>query len=303
MRDSAAYPMTNTRSSATSILLCVRGPANDDGWNEAAYRAAAHVRLGGIHIDIVQALPSQIDGWTAVVGHGMDFERQIEQAALKHNDIRFLLTDDSGSERTSLPNLWYVDWRWDEGAFLAGLLASYLSESGIVAVLGGNPCCTQHRAVMGFVRGARHDRGTTTVLTAQTGSFDDADRGFRLANALFDEGVDVLLHTADACGRGAIRAAQGRDRRVVGFLNADDPTHGCVVGFVATDVERAMRSLLAEIVKGGSQSRIVRCGLASGHQRFELASSVSKATRLRIDEVAAMIVAGKVLIRPREVDP
>ena len=76
--------------------------------------------------------------------------------------------------------------------------------------------------MIAFVNGARFERRDLTVLTAQAGRFDDEERGARLACSMFDEGVDVLLHTADLTGRGAIRTAERRERTVIGFMNQDD---------------------------------------------------------------------------------
>ena len=260
------------------------------------------MRAQHLRVEITDTLPDRLDGkWTAVVGHGMDFAPQIERAAKTHAGVHFLLTDDSGpSARMSFPNLCYVDWRWDEGAFLAGLLASHLTNSGTVGVLGGNPCSTQEYAMAGFVRGARFDRDDIVVLTAQSGSFHDVDRGFRLASAIFNEGADVLLHTANSCGRGAIKAAECSDRTMIGFLNEDDRAHSCVAAFIATDVEGALVSLLSAIASGQLLAGVVACGLASGYQQFELIRVVPDPVRRRIEELTTMITTGRLRIRAPE---
>lgn len=283
-----------------SILFGVRGDPNDGGWCEAAHRAAAAVReRTGCRIEITETLPERPGAeWSAVVGHGTDFAGGIVRAARDTPDVTFLLTDYIGEDiRAPLPNLCCVDWHWDEGAYLAGVLASQLSCSGKIGVLGGAACRTQYLATAGFVRGASRNAAGLEILTALAGSFDDPERGFRLANALFDEGVDVLLHTADSTGRGAIRAASGRDRRMIGFLNHDDSERDCVAAVISTDVGGLVAALLDELAAGERPATVVPAGFASGRQRLDSLRGVPDPIRQQIDEISAMLVAGSLRVR------
>jgi basic membrane lipoprotein Med (substrate-binding protein (PBP1-ABC) superfamily) len=281
------------------ILLCVRGRVDDRGWCEAAHRAAAEISNCGRQVVIKEALPEQVNGqWSAIVGHGMEFAADILSAARANPDIPCALTDFVDLHETgSMANLCCIDWQWDEGAFLAGVMASQLSASGMVGVLGGTPCRTQHLAMVAFVNGARRERANVTVLTMQAGSFDDEDRGMRLAESMFDEGVDVLLHTADSTGRGAIRAAQRCGRTMIGFMNQDDLAHDCVAGFISTDVKGVVASLLEDITTDRFRPGVVKCGLASGKQKFDILRDIPQSMRYRIDEVASLIAKQELRIR------
>jgi basic membrane lipoprotein Med (substrate-binding protein (PBP1-ABC) superfamily) len=120
---------------------------------------------------------------------------------------------------------------------------------------------------------------------------------------MFDEGVDVLLHTADSTGRGAIRAAERRDRTVIGFMNRDDPSHACVKALISTDVEIVVTSLLQDIVAGRFRSGVIACGLASDRQRFDMFEGVGAATKGRVDELAGLIAGGRLSVRAAEIAP
>ncbi len=285
---------------SASILFGVRGDPGDDGWCEAAHRAAETVRREmDCRIEITETLPDRVGSeWTAVVGHGTEFAQEIVALADANPEVGFLLTDYLGpAVCAARPNLGCVDWQWDEGAFLAGVLASRLSTSGKVAVLGGTACRTQYLAMAGFVRGAALDGPGVEVLTALAGSFGDPGRGFHLANAFFDAGVDVLLHTADSTGRGAIRAAAERGRTMVGFLNRDDREHPCVAAVISTDVERLVAGLLARLARGERLAGVTGGGLASGRQRFELTAAVPEQVCRRIAEVAEGLAGGTLVAR------
>ena len=132
-------PATRASVRPASILFGVRGDPGDDGWCEAAHRAADAVREEtGCRIEIAETLPDRIGSeWTAVVGHGTEFAAEIVALAAATPDVGFLLTDYLGpAVCAARPNLGCVDWRWDEVAFLAGVLASRLSSSGRVGFLG-----------------------------------------------------------------------------------------------------------------------------------------------------------------------
>jgi len=281
-----------------SILIGINGRPDDGGWCEAAYRALSRVDALCGRVKVVERFPETIDGeWSAVIGHGMTFAGPLLKAAKANPDIPFILTDDLDHDETPPPNLTRVDWRWDEGSFLAGVLASRLSKTGTVGFLGGDPCRTQHLAMTAFVRGARDARRDAVVLTALAGSFDNPARGFHLANAFFDEGVDVLLHTADSTGRGAIRAAEVRGRRMIGFLNRDDAEHDCVAATIETDVEGVMTLLLEGLASGRAVSGVVACGLGSGHQRFKIADSVADSVRRHLQGLVSLIADKQLRVR------
>lgn len=278
------------------ILFGVRGNNQDGAWCEAAHRAATTVRLEtGCHIEITDTLPRQLScDWTAVVGHGAEFASELVELAEQASHINFVLTDYLSSER---PNVGCVDWQWDEGAFLAGVLASRLSTSGKVGILGGAACRTQYLAMAGFVRGASLECREVEILTALAGSFGDPERGFHFANAFFDAGIDVLLHTADSTGRGAIRAAADRGRTMIGFLNRDDADHDCVAAVISTDVEGLVTSLLRRIVRGERLVGVTPAGHTSGRQRFNLAATVPEPVRRRIDEFVEQLSGGSLSTR------
>ena len=83
-------------------------------------------------------MPKRILGeWSAVVGHGTECASDLLSVAIANPGVPCALTDqiDASSAR-GLKNLHCVDWRWDEGAFLAGVLASQISSTRVVGVLG-----------------------------------------------------------------------------------------------------------------------------------------------------------------------
>jgi basic membrane lipoprotein Med (substrate-binding protein (PBP1-ABC) superfamily) len=285
---------------AAPILLGVRGRADDGGWCEAAHLAARQVSASGARAVVTaDSLPENAGGkWSALVGHGMEFADAILHAARANPGLPCALTDyiDRG-KLDPLDNLCCIDWLWDEGAFLAGVLASHLTQTRVVGVLGGTPCRTQHLAMAGFVNGARFDGREISILTVQAGSFDDEERGARLANSMFDEGVDVLLHTADSTGRGAIRSARRRGRKVIGFMNDDDLAQDCVAGFISTDVRGAVSSLLADIAAERFRPGVMECGLSSGRQRFEMPRDLPGTVRSRVDEMIALIAGNALCVR------
>jgi len=237
-------------------------------------------------------------GVSALFGHGMDFADDLLHTARSNPRLPCILTDTLADRIDAVhPNLCTIDWHWDEGAFVAGVLAAQLSETGTVGFLGGAPCRTQDLAMSAFVRGARFERRDIHTVALQAGSFDNEERGGRLAAAMFCEGVDVLLHTADSTGRGAIRAAQDHGRTMIGFMNRDDRDHSCVAAIIGTDVQGAITELIADVVGGRFRSGVIDCGFTSGRETIDLSRRVPDVMRLRVNEVIAKITEGGLRVR------
>jgi basic membrane protein A len=280
------------------VLVLVPGNPWDGSWSEAATRAAQRAQSSKLDCSVLQSLQPEIEpGWDLVLGHGTDYGLLLADAAKRLPHTRFVVTDDVDRrlENAVADNLTYVDWRWDEGAFLAGILASLSSRSGRIAYLGGVPVLTQRRALAGFVRGATAEASDVTILGAFAGTFHDSELGRRLGGALLDEGADVLFHTADRSGSGAIQAVQSRGAQAIGFMNSGESDYECMIGYLRTDVEGALLSVILRSQGARAMPRLIPFGFASGYQTFWVRPGTANEDRLR--SVEAAIRDGRMAVR------
>lgn len=278
-----------------SVLVCLSGPANDKSWSEAAARGAEAALGGNAKYRIVESLAPDFGDWSVVLGHGIEYEKLLARAASEFPEKTFVLSDDPGpGNRAEQTNISYVDWQWGQATYLGGVLAARLSRSARVGFIAGTPVLTQRRTFAGFRAGVEAANQDVAVLGAYAGAFEDRGRGKRLASALLNEGVDVIAHTADTTGAGAMDAVEDADKLGIGFLNVGEGERRAVAGFIESDIQNCIRHILTTILSGREPPAVFEFGLASGFLRFKSNTSLVPADVIsEIDLLQEQIVASE----------
>ena len=252
-----------------SVLVCLPGAADDASWSEAAARGAEAALTGHEEYRIVESLTPDFGDWSVILGHGIVYEELLARGASEFPERTFVLSDDPGRDhRARSANISYIDWQWGQATYLGGVLAARLARSARVGFIAGTPVLTQRRAFSGFRAGAEAINEDIEVLGAYAGTFDDRERGRRLASALLNEGVDVIAHTADITGAGAIDAVEDAGKLGIGFLNRGEGERRVIAGFIESDIQDCIEHVLTTILKGAEPPAVFEFGLASGFLRF-----------------------------------
>lgn len=101
-----------------------------------------------------------------------------------------------------------VQFREDQGGFMAGVLAASLSESGVIGVVGGREDVPPVvRFVNAYETGAKSVNPDIQVLSVYNESFTAPDKGASDAAQFIGEGADVVFGAGGQTGSGAIAAA------------------------------------------------------------------------------------------------
>ncbi len=115
------------------------------------------------------------------------------------------------------PNLIGLQFREDEGGFLAGALAGMMTESGVVAMVAGEPIPPVERFVNGYRYGVQYTNPKAEVLQVYGPSFVAAEFGRATAQDwVINEGVDVLFGAGGITGSSAIFEAASLGAWVIG---------------------------------------------------------------------------------------
>lgn len=260
---------SSVASGQRSVLVCLPGSVNDKSWSEAAARGAEAALHDRVEYAIVESLAPDFGNWSVVLGHGIAYEKLLSRAASEFPDKTFVVSDDPGlGNRSEQANISYVDWRWGQATYLGGVLAARLSKSARVGFIAGAPVPTQRRTFSGFVAGAEATNQDIEVLGTCAGTFEDRGSGKRLAAALLNEGVDVIAHTADITGAGAIDAVEEADKIGIGFLNNGERERRVVAGFIESDIGNAIQHILTTVLSEAETPAVFEFGLGSGFLRF-----------------------------------
>lgn len=180
----------------------------------------------------------------------------------------------TGDELGIPANYSALEFRVEEGAYLAGVLAAAASRDDRLGVISGGPECIEcNRYIQGFVNGAHSVKPDIDVEIAYLADDEIAGFGDPVSAETFTRAFidvyqpDVLLPVARGASMGMIKAACEAGILAVGTdidVSAVDPSLAdCVLTSVTRDMTRAVSESMHAFANGSSL-RVVSYGLADG---------------------------------------
>lgn len=189
-------------------------------------------------------------GAEIIVANGSEPAQFIPEYSSKYPDKYFLVND---YPIGNLPNVASTVFAQQEGSYLVGLLAAYLTTTGSIGFIGGVDIPVIRSFRDGYIQGAKSvssDVSVSVVLLSSAGDysgFNSPTRGFNLAMDMYDQGIDIIFSVAGLTGNGVIQAAQQKRKLVIG-VDADQDH--MAKGFVLTSMmKRLDLSTYTEITK------------------------------------------------------
>ena len=287
------------------VALLTPGAITDQAWNGGAYKGLERIRdsLGAKISHVQTRTPAEFDenfrlygeqGYTLVVGHGFEYQDAATRVAPEFPKTTYVTT--SGN-RTGA-NLAGLEFAFEDGSYLAGMLAGATTKTGKIGAIGGQEIPPVRRSFYAFEQGAKAVNPTVEVVTAYVGNCDDAAAGKEQALAQIARGVDVIFQNADAAGLGIFQAAKENPNVRVFGANADQNgvAPDVTLASVVIDLPHALL-LVAKELKGGTFTpRVISLGLKDDVVKLvlnpTLAPTIPAATKAAIDSVTKLIVAG-----------
>jgi basic membrane protein A len=132
-------------------------------------------------------------------------------AAVANPDIKFIGIDQN-TATDETPNFHGVTFAEAEPAYLVGMVAATISESGVIGAIGGANVPAVVRLRDGYYNGALAANPDIQVLYQEANpdpaiGFNDPERGSEIASQMIDLGADVIFQIAANTGVGALEAA------------------------------------------------------------------------------------------------
>jgi len=205
------------------VALILPGRADDVSWNQASFEGmnlaveeledtiAVELTVVEQVYDPVDIEPALLDyaqqGYDLIVGHGFQFMEPIIKVAEDYPDVNFAI----GTGFKLAPNVGVYDVKLEQGGYVMGLIAGYLTESNIVGVVGGVDVSEIHRGHVAFVLGAEAINEDVTVLNNFIGDFNDVPAAKEAALSQISAGADILWQSGDGVGQGVLSACEEED--------------------------------------------------------------------------------------------
>ena len=249
----------------------VASPEKDQIVVFAAYATSVEEPWDGvIHTALLAA---QSEGriqysWKDAVGYAGDMERILREAAGSDNPPQIIFGDAFGNEEAvravaaqypkiafvfgsglgpAEPNFSVFDNWVHEPAYLSGLVAGKLTQSGVVGVVAGFPVPEVNRIVNAFIEGAREVNPDVKVKVEFINSWFDPPAAKQVAEAQIAAGADMIF----AERFGAHEAAQ--EKGLLAFGNMSDQNElapDTIVTGPVWHMEPTVNYIIAQVTAG-----------------------------------------------------
>lgn len=141
-----------------------------------------------------------------IFGVGFDFEEAMLEIAEQRPETKLSIIDGE----VDAPNVASVLFKDNEGAFLAGVVAANMTETGKVGFIGGVESPVIERFESGFRAGVAAVDPDIEVDIQYAGAYDQAEVGKTTANKMYSSDIDIIFHSAGATGNGVFSEAKER---------------------------------------------------------------------------------------------
>lgn len=242
------------------VAIILPGETTDQGFNKTGEQTIALLKDEfGADATLTESVnpAQQLDvyrqyaqqGYDLVVGWGGQFSDGAVAAAEEFPDTKFLVVS-SGVENGS--NLASYDTALEDWHFVAGYLMAKLSKTGVVGQVSGQCFASTASGQNGTRDGAKYANPDVTWLATYTGDFEDPTKAQQAAQAMIDQGADVLATNLNQGVFGVVQAAKANSgvRVVTEWLDNSATAPEVIISSVNKSYARFVGVKVKQIIDG-----------------------------------------------------
>ncbi len=207
------------------------------------------------------------DGYDLVIAHGAQYGTSLFEIAPDFPETSFAwgTTTNTGADE-GVTNVFAYEPRAEQGGYVSGVVATYLTESGIIGLVGPVDAGDAKLHVDGFLAGVKDTDPDIQVNVSFTGSFGDTALAAEAANTQIAAGADVLTGSSQQVV-GAIGVASENGVPWLG-IQADQSPAGpdVVVVTVLYDWVPTLLDMITANQAGEYGGRVLQLTLENGGQ-------------------------------------
>ena len=285
---------------------------NDAGWagvqkavDELGVEAA--YLMSNEQADYVSNLTLAAQQADAVVAMGFLMIDAVGQVARAHPETKFIFVD---GEVTG-DNVASFDFKAQEGAFLAGIIAAMTTHTGKVGCVLGMDIPPVRAYEVGYRAGIKAvnqwENKSVAYLSATIGDFNNPSRGKALAQGLIGQGCDIVMQLAGNSGLGVIEAVKEAEGRVFAIgvdLDQDNLAPGKVLVSVLKRIDVAVFGAISDAKQGHFAPGHHLLGIAEGGMGLSemryTRDAVPEKGHQYIDMAADKLAGGTTISAPME---
>lgn len=206
-----------------------------------------------------------------VISYG--FEEELKEIAVKFPNKIWVNIDTVVQDEKGIISS--VDYREEEGAFLAGAVAAMvttmtqlpgINPQKIIGAVGGDDDIVIRSFVYGYEQGAKYIDPEVQVKVIYVGTWDDPAKGKQAALQLYAQGADVVFQIAALTGFGVLQAAQEVGKYAIGVDSNQNPlVPGHVITSDLKEVGKSIHRVFKMILDGTfEKGKIYSFGVKEG---------------------------------------
>lgn len=247
------------------------GPISDMGWNASAYSGLQKIEALGAEISFVESVPVSDheetlinyaeSGFQLIIANSDSFQDAVMRVSPSYPDVQFIIIN--GRETTA--NVRSFQIADEEQGFMMGAIAALTTETGTVGFVGGMEIPPIMNGEIGFHEGVKYVNSGLKVLSTLTGNFHDAAQAKGVADAMVDNGADVLAPMADVASLGVMEAAEERGIYAVApGLGQEESAPNATLITVIKDTSVAFEVAYKLFLDGALEEKTYSMGAADG---------------------------------------
>lgn len=290
---------------AGKLALIIIGPPDDNSWNEAGFKAINDLKAKGYETtysesvapaDVARVLRELAEqGSQMIVAHSFSYQDAVFEVAEEFPETNFAWA--GGINRTA-KNVADYDQPFYEAAYLVGIIAGHVSESGKLGAIYGFDIPVCHAMGEAALAGAKTVNPDAELTSTAIGDWLDAAKGKEAALAQSDTGVDFWIQCGEAPTVGAIEAAKEKGGYVTGYVG-DMTENGpdVVLVNIIWNLEPMFEDMMKNTLEGKFDAPYYRFGIAQGALDVTvnpaLADKIPAEALKQVEEAKAKIKSGE----------
>ncbi len=289
------------------VALAINGSKTDGGWSQIAYDGLLKIQdqLGAVISVSENTKASDFEkvfrnyakeGNDLVIGHGFEFGDAALAVADEFPDVMFVVTSSTVTNGTNVGSISNFNL---QAGFLQGSLAALMTKTDVIASIGGMQIPTIAKTLVGYELGAKYINPNIKVLSAITGSGDDANKAKEQALTFISQGADVLMANANAAGRGVYVAAEEKGVYAIASIHGefDVYTKGLIASTkvdMSTSILQAAEKVQKGTYKASAENYGVKTGIVDLVYSPTLESTIPQEVKNKVADVKAKLISGEI---------
>lgn len=310
-------PKDNSGMKKVGLVFDIGG-RGDKSFNDAAYKGleTAKEKLG-IEFEVIdpgdgsdresalRKLASKSD-IGLVFGIGFIFTDDINNIAKEFPEKKFACVDYSvDPSKTIASNIEALEFKEEEGSFLVGALASFISKTNKVGFIGGMESSLIRKFEKGFKDGVKYANPNTEILSAYVSvspeGFKNPGKGKEIALSQYSNGADIIYHASGLSGLGLFEAAREKNKLAIGVdMDQQKEAPGFVLSSMTKQVDEAVFQTIKDFAENKFTGGIKTFGLKENGIGYVYDENNKKfipvEVKEKLDVIKNKIISGEIKI-------